>query len=587
MLSHAGTSTTHATGWPARAATAAFSTLFFFASPAWAGQVTVLWDPNTEPDLAGYYVDYGLAPGATDVRVNAGLTTAVVLTLQDGRRYYIRVRAYNRSGLVSAPSNEVVADLSGSATDTDGDGMPDAWENQYGVSDPAADDDGDGLTNLQEYQRGTDPTLPNSVILSEGATGFFRERLALVNPGPVDAAGTITFLTPAGQQVPWAYTVPARSRQTVDVNAVPGLAAATAVSAVVDASRGGVAVERTMFWGDPWGARAAGHTGKALPRASTSWFLAEGEAGYFSAWILLANANAQATQVTVDFLLEDGQVVRRTYAVAGRARETIYVNAVPGVAGRPFSTRITSTLPITVERAMYFGRPGLGWEGGHAAAGITTASRTWFVAEGRTGPFFDTYLLLANPQALSTTVTLSYLRPSGSPIVETRTLLPSSRTTILLDAVPGLADTDVSVSISATRPIAVERAMYWPGTGWLEGHASAGLTTLGTRWVLAEGEVGGPERFDTYVLVANPNSTPATVVFTFLRESGPPIVVSRTVGANNRLTVSAGTVGIPSGERFGILVDATVPVAVERSMYWDSAGRFWRGGTNETGFRIR
>lgn len=236
---------------------------------------------------------------------------------------------------------------------------------------------------------------------------------------------------------------------------------------------------------------------------------------------------------------------------------------------------------------MYFGRPGLGWEGGHVAAGMTTASRNWFVAEGRTGAFFDTYLLLANPQALSTTVTLSYLRPAGSPLVETRTLRPWSRTTILLDAVPGLADTDVSVSISATRPIAVERAMYWPGTGWLEGHASAGLTTLGTRWVLAEGEVGGPERFDTYVLVANPNSTPGTVVFTFLRESGAPIVVSRTVGANNRLTISASAVGIPSGERFGVLVDATLPVAVERSMYWDSAGRFWRGGTNETGFRIR
>lgn len=585
MVFLAGERQGYGMGWLAHAGAAVL--LALSSSPVWAGQVTVLWDPNTEADLAGYYVDYGLAPGATSTRVNVGTATSVVLTLQDGRRYYIRVRAYNKAGLVSAPSNEVVADLSGSATDADGDGMPDSWENQYGVSDPAADDDGDGLTNRQEYERGTDPTLPNSVVLSEGATGFFHERLALVNPGPVDAAGTITFLTPAGQQVPWSFTVPARSRQTLDVNGVPGLGSATAVSAVVDASRGGVAVERTMFWGDPWGARAAGHTGKALPRASTTWFLAEGEAGYFSAWILLANPTSQTAQVTVDFLLEDGQVVRRVYDVPARARETIYVNAVPGVAGRSFSTRITSTQPITVERAMYFGRPGLGWEGGHAAAGMTTASRTWFVAEGRTGAFFDTYLLLANPQAFSATVTLSYLRPSGSPLVETRTLLPSSRTTILLDAVPGLEDTDVSVSISATRPIAVERAMYWPGTGWLEGHASAGLTTLGTRWVLAEGEVGGPDRFETYVLVANPNPAPGTVVFTFLRESGAPIVVSRTVGANSRLTISASAAGIPSGERFGILVDATLPVAVERSMYWDSSGRFWRGGTNETGLRIR
>jgi len=44
--------------------------------------------------------------------------------------------------------------------DSDGNGLPDAWELQYfghiGV-DPNADPDGDGLTNLQEYQHGTNP----------------------------------------------------------------------------------------------------------------------------------------------------------------------------------------------------------------------------------------------------------------------------------------------------------------------------------------------------------------------------------------------------------------------------------------------
>jgi len=46
--------------------------------------------------------------------------------------------------------------------DTDGDGMPDAWEIDHGLdrlnpADALFDVDGDGLTNLQEYQLGTDP----------------------------------------------------------------------------------------------------------------------------------------------------------------------------------------------------------------------------------------------------------------------------------------------------------------------------------------------------------------------------------------------------------------------------------------------
>jgi probable HAF family extracellular repeat protein len=51
--------------------------------------------------------------------------------------------------------------------DSDGDGLPDGWETQYGLdpnssADAAIDTDGDGLTNYQEYQAGTDPTMADT-----------------------------------------------------------------------------------------------------------------------------------------------------------------------------------------------------------------------------------------------------------------------------------------------------------------------------------------------------------------------------------------------------------------------------------------
>lgn len=72
------------------------------------GTFILQWDPNTEPDIAGYRVLHGTASGAYGPPLDAGNRTTFRLDgLRPGTRYFVAVTAYDTSGHESAPSNEV------------------------------------------------------------------------------------------------------------------------------------------------------------------------------------------------------------------------------------------------------------------------------------------------------------------------------------------------------------------------------------------------------------------------------------------------------------------------------------------------
>lgn len=476
-----------------------------------------------------------------------------------------------------------------SATDGDGNGLSDAWEADHGVQSAAADEDADGATNLAEYMSGTDPRLPNRWIFSEGATGFFEERIAVANPAATPAEFQVKYIPEGGSPVTRRYAIDGLSRTTIPVNDVAGLGS-TALGVEIATTSGALVSERTMFAGPN---RHGGHTGKAVAGARQQWFLAEGFGGHpFDTFILFVNPGAQAAEVTASYLLDGGGVLPHRFTLPPSSRRTIYANdlVIDGVPlrDRAFSLKVESTAPITVERAMYVAIGPFG-NVAHASPAVGAPSASWFVAEGRTGPWFDTFLLLANPNNEPTTATVRYLTPSGV-VPQTYRLDANSRRTVLVDDVPGLTDTEVSAAITtdSDRPIIVERAMYWPQGAWTEAHNSFGVTRPATRWALAEGELGGPQVFNSFLLLANPGNDEASVDITILRSGGrPPITLpAQRVPANSRVTLAADewrSHGLTEGERFGLRVMSTQPIVVERAMYWNGGGALLGGGTNETG----
>ena len=74
------------------------------------GSVTLHWDQNVEPDIAGYRLLYGITSGSYSEQIDVGnTTTATVPGLADGGTYFFVVTAYNTVMMESPPSNEVSA----------------------------------------------------------------------------------------------------------------------------------------------------------------------------------------------------------------------------------------------------------------------------------------------------------------------------------------------------------------------------------------------------------------------------------------------------------------------------------------------
>lgn len=478
--------------------------------------------------------------------------------------------------------------------DDDGDGMLDGWETFFGLdatdpSDAFDDANSDGTTNLQSFLDRRHPTALASATryFAEGAAGaFFDTTVSLFNPGTTDATVVTRFLGSAGQQTSHTRLLPALERIDIASCCLPTLDA-TEFSILVESTQP-LVTERRMTWD-----RATGygsHASTGTPAASTTWHFAEGAtiAG-FQTFFLLQNPGADAADVTIDYLVQGGGVESRSYAVPARSRQTVWVNQQGApLDAAEFAARVTSTSPIVVERAMYRDVQGQTFGAGGNAMGVTAASTTWSFAEGATGDYFDTFILVANTGQTAGTVsaTFTYEGAGGvsETVVRTYAVGPESRLTIWVDQEdPALANTAVSTTLTADVPVVAERSMWWPGSvsTWAESHTEFGATDAGLHWAIADAEVNPATGTDTFLLVyADTGGTPATARIVVYPSNGLPVTRDVPLIAGRNTLWMAVLFPEVAGQRFSVRITSldrpggAAPLAVEKALYsrWFEAG---------------
>ncbi len=432
----------------------------------------------------------------------------------------------------------------------------------------SGDPDGDGLTNLQEYQRRLHPVGRVQRYLAEGVQNdFFSTRVALVNPSatttanvqlrlasPPDSSGVVV------TREQWVTIAP-RRRATVEVATVADVSGSFATTIEANTL---VVADRTVSWD---GSGYGSHAESATEAPRTTWYFAEGATmGGFNTFYLLLNPGASPADATVTYLRAGRAPRTKTYQVPAGARLTVWVDMErwddgDSLEAAEVSARIDATAPIIAERAMYLDRNGQLFTAGHDSVALPAPAERWLLAEGATGPYFDLFILLANPSAQAADVRLRFLLGDGTVIEHRETVPAQARGTVWVDALgrdagliatnpeyARLADAAVSTDVVVDNGVGilVERSMWWPGDSstWAEAHNSGGVTAPATRWALAEGEVGGARNTKTYVLVSNPSGSTATITVTMLSESQAPETQTYTVGPNSRFNIALGESGV-------------------------------------------
>lgn len=202
---------------------------------------------------------------------------------------------------------------------------------------------------------------------AEGTTrSGFEEWLCMQNPSGAPITVTATYVLGEGQGDPVVktYDIPAQERNTVSVN--QELGADKDVSVTLTCETPFIA-ERPLYfnYNGEW---PGGHDVLGANGTGDTWFFAEGYTGAnFQEYLCIQNPGANDLTAAITYYPEGGAPIVKQHPVKANSRKTVNVNEDAG-ANLSISAKVTSDLPVVVERPMYFNFNGM-WPGGHDVVG--------------------------------------------------------------------------------------------------------------------------------------------------------------------------------------------------------------------------
>ena len=268
------------------------------------------------------------------------------------------------------------------------------------------------------------------------------------------------------------------------------------------------------------------------------WYFAEGRVGGgFNEFLSLENPTSTTCQVNIEYLYTPDRGSSQTKIIqVSVAANSRYTEGVDGDLGtNPRGIGISDSAIVTVnngvtpnctgivaERPMYFNAFGnaLGVNSGSDVLGVSKLGTSFYIADVAVGSqpgggSYASFLPILNPPGgQSATVIATYYSGGHQVGQQSLLVLAGTRGTIFPDNFSPALPAHVSVVVTSTQPVDVERPTYFSNinggnAGTVSGGADViGVQTLSSDWLFAEGYTGG--RFQENFVLANLDKTANT-----------------------------------------------------------------------------